>query len=158
VRAAATAVVQVLLVIVLIAMLIAQVDTLPYYAYTSALQYPAIAWLQIPFLVIAIAIVACGEVVIVATLVLLTLVRRDRIFHPRAFRFVDAIIGAILLAAALCLLLGVWLQLAAGDSNPASTGLYLATAFIVGFALLIGVLRGLLRQATRLDAELAEVI
>ncbi len=157
-RNGAIVILQLLLAFVFLATLSVQIGLLPYYAHASALAYPILAWIEVPCLVVAILVVACAQVVLVAVSALLVLTARDRIFRPRAFLFVDIIIGTILVAAALCLGLGLWLQLAAGFDSPADVELYVAAALGLGLALLVGVLRGLLKRATQLDADLAEVV
>ena len=111
----------------------------------------------VSYAVIAVAAVACLEAVLVALWVLLAMVSRDAIFHERAFRWVDVIsvagLVAALLLAALCVHVGEL------DDAP---GLVLigGGVGIVGtaFALLMVVMRGLLRSATVFRRELDEVV
>jgi hypothetical protein len=106
---------------------------------------------------LAVAAIACVEVTLVALWVLLSMVRRDAIFDERAFRWVDVIsvagLVAVVLLAALCAHVGEL------DDAP---GLVLIGGAIglagVAFALLMVVMRGLLRSATMFRRELDEVV
>ena len=111
----------------------------------------------VAYAVLAVAAVACLEVALVALWVLLSMVARNAIFEERAFRWVDVIsvagLVATLLVAALCAHMGEW------DDAP---GLILIGGGIglggVAFALLMVVMRGLLRSATTFRRELDEVV
>lgn len=83
---------------------------------------------------------------------LLGLVRRGAVFTPRAFRDVDVIIVAISVAAAL--VFGFAVLLAPGDAAPGIVGLVCGLALVLaGIALLVVVLRMLLRQAIEREDE-----
>jgi hypothetical protein len=105
----------------------------------------------------AVAALACVEAAFLAIWVLLSMVRRDAIFDERAFRWVPVIGVAGLLASvlvgALCAHLGEL------DDAP---GLVLVGGGIglagIAFALLMTVMLGLLRSATRLRRELEQVV
>jgi hypothetical protein len=90
---------------------------------------------------------------------LLGLVRRETIFTPRAFRWVDTIIGASLLTALLAFGIGVHLVL--GNIPSPSDGMEIIGAIgmaIVGtgaalaFAMLMVIIRSLLHKATDLQS------
>jgi hypothetical protein len=97
------------------------------------------------------------QVGLFAVWVLLSMVRRDVIFDQRAFRWVSVVTAAgpvaALPVAAVCMHFGEV------DDAP---GLILIGGAIalagVAFALLMLVMRGLLRKATTLRDELAEVV
>src|SRR6201996_7280814 len=98
------------------------------------------------------------QVALVCVWRLVTMVRRGTVFSPAAFRYVDGVIGAIVAAALL------WFAVTAVDApgqrdDPGVTvimgGIGVA---VLGVALVVLVLRALLAQATRLRAELDEVI
>jgi hypothetical protein len=104
-----------------------------------------------------IAAMASIEVALVAVWVLLSMVRQDVIFDLRAFRWVSVITAAGPVAslpiAAICMHFGEV------DDAPGlilvGGGIALAGA---AFSLLMLVMRGLLRKATMLRSELAEVV
>lgn len=107
---------------------------------------------RIALVIIAVLGVATLQVFGVCVWMLLTKVRRGSIFQPSSFRYVDVIIGAILAAAVLAWILAA--LLAPGDAAPGiiapigGIGVVLA-----GMALLVVVMKALLRQAIARDAE-----
>lgn len=132
---------------------------LPVLAHEVAVENPEVAGLQIPFTVLGILGVACGEVVLVAMWVLLGRVRRGAIFETRSLRWVDAMIGAGLIEAVLVGIVVVLHSLFIDGGNLAIS-LAIASVGLGGlaFALLMLVMRHLLVSATRLSDEMAEVI
>ncbi|GGP03516.1 DUF2975 domain-containing protein [Nonomuraea glycinis] len=118
-----------------------------------------------PLRVIAVLGMVSVQVALFGVWRLVTMVRRGTVFSPAAFRYVDAVIGAIVAAALL------WFTVTAINApgqrdDPGVTvimgGIGLA---ILGVALIVLVLRMLLAQAVardveavRLRAELDEVI
>jgi hypothetical protein len=121
-------------------------------------------WGRITLITIAALGILTLQVSAVCIWRLLTLVRRGRVFSNRAFRYVDVIIGAIAVAAALMLVLAI--ALAPGEIAPGIVGLICGAALVIaGVALLVVVMRMLLVQAiareteaTQLRSELDEVI
>lgn len=115
-------------------------------------------------LVLVLGIVTT-QVVMVCLWRLVTLVRRGTVFSHAAFRYVDAIIIAIAAASALTFGLGV--VLAPGEAVAPGVVLLVggAATVVAGIALVVVVMRSLLKQAvareaeaSRLRAELDEVI
>ncbi|HVL85962.1 MAG TPA: DUF2975 domain-containing protein [Pseudonocardia sp.] len=109
------------------------------------------------YAVLGIAAIACVQVVLVALWVLLAMVRRGAIFHERAFRWVDVIsvagFVAAVLVAAFCAHVGEL------DDAPGLILIGMGVAMGgAAFALLMVVMRGLLRNATVLRRELDEVV
>ncbi len=156
-RQSIVVVLKALLAILLLGALASQVFVLPLLAGDIAARNPEAAWLQVPGLVVAILVVACIEVCFIATWGLLSMVPRDRIFQDRAFVLVDVIIGAIL--AATVLVIGTAILLSAiGLGGPATMYLLAAGVLGIALALLVVVMRGLLRKATQLQQDLAEVV
>lgn len=106
---------------------------------------------------LAVAALACFEALLVALWVLLSMVRRGAIFEERAFGWVTVISVAGLAAAALVAVLCVH----AGEIDDAP-GLVLIGGGIgiggIAFALLMVVMRGLLRAATAFRRELDAVV
>ncbi|QRY62647.1 DUF2975 domain-containing protein [Gordonia sp. PDNC005] len=101
----------------------------------------------------------CLQVVLVAIWVLLGRIRRDRIFDESSFRWVDAIVWAIVGAALLPAGLLVALGLFGALDDPGLP--FLLTMVTLGglvLALLMLVMRSLLRQATTLRSDMDEVI
>ncbi|WP_309131357.1 DUF2975 domain-containing protein [Brevibacterium sp.] len=117
-------------------------------------------FLPLPIVVLGVALAVCVEAALIAIWALLSMVRRDAIFTQRAFRWVDVIIGAGLVATLLVggfgiLVIGIALR----DDAP---GLIAIVGGVVvaglAFVLLMIVMRGLLRNATAMRSELSEVV
>ncbi|MFD5226476.1 DUF2975 domain-containing protein [Microbacterium sp. NPDC058342] len=147
------------LIVVLIALLIfVQVLLIPAVAAETAARNPDLGYLEVPGIVGAVLFLLLVEVVLVCVFVLLSLVRTDRIFSPRAFRYVDVIIGTMLASAVL--LIASFIVLSLG--RAVSPGILVLAVFgiVVSFslALLVGVMRGLLRKALQLEQDLSEVV
>lgn len=106
---------------------------------------------------LGVGAVACAEVGLVAVWHLLSRVRRDVIFDEGAFRWVDAISVAGLLLCAL--VAAVCVHVGHVDDSPGLGGVGLGIGVVgVAFVLLMSVMRGLLRNATRLRRELDQVV
>ncbi|MBP2478648.1 hypothetical protein JOF53_007520 [Crossiella equi] len=121
--------------------------------------YPEFADRLLPYTVVGVAGVACVQVALVAVWFLLGLVHEDAMFTARAFRWVDLVIGATTAATALS---GGFLvhMLTSIQPGPVAN-LFGITALAFGgfaLALVLVVLRGLLRKATSLEDELAVVV
>ena len=109
-------------------------------------------WGRIALVIIAVLGVLTLQVFAVCVWMLLTKVRRGSLFSPTSFRYVDVIIGAIGAAAALALILAV--LLAPGPAAPGVVALICGAALVLaGIALLVVVMKALLRQAIDRDAE-----
>lgn len=116
-----------------------------------------VAVLAVVYSVLGVAAIACVQVALVALWVLISMVRRGAIFDERAFRWVDVISVAGLVAAVLVAALCVH----AGEIDDAPGLVLIGGAVAVAgaaFALLMVVMRGLLRTATVLRHELDEVV
>ena len=115
-------------------------------------------------IVILVAGIVTLQVCAVCVWLLLSMVGRGTVFSRAAFRYVDVIIGAIATAAVLVFTLAV--LLAPGDTAPGVVGLVGGASLVVGgVALIVFVLRVLLKQAvereieaSHLRSELSEVI
>jgi len=153
----ATALLRIALVVLFGILVVFQTLSLPGQFRYLAEQHPEDAALRWPATVITVFWVLCVQVVIVATWRLLTLVRRDRIFTEASLGWVDAIVWAV--AAGWLVLVGVllWVGLHADDPGLPML-LLLATAVVTVVALVLLVLRALLRQATALRTDLDQVI
>jgi hypothetical protein len=111
----------------------------------------------------AIIGVACVQVMLVAGWMLLGMIDRDAIFSTKAFRWIDVIIGAALAGVLLSLAVTVcFFVFDSGIDEMAFIGAMLGLASCIGagsaFAMLMVIMRGLLRKATELKSEMAEVI
>lgn len=150
---------RVLLLLVLPVLVLGQIWALPAYARESASLFPEVAFLATPYTVIGILAIACVQAGLAATWILLSKVDRNAIFTEDAFRWVNLIIGAAIALTFLTVFAGVHLLAVVGVGGP---GVLLAvTAAGIGGAsmvLLMVVMRGLLRSATNLENELAEVV
>ncbi|MFC3985174.1 DUF2975 domain-containing protein [Streptosporangium jomthongense] len=118
-----------------------------------------------PLRLITILGMVSGQVTLVSVWRLVTMVRRGTVFSHAAFRYVDAVIGAIVVASLL------WFAVTALNApgqrdDPGVTVIMGGIGLgILGVALIVLVLRMLLAQAvardveaTRMRAELDEVI
>ncbi|WP_207454319.1 DUF2975 domain-containing protein [Desertivibrio insolitus] len=115
----------------------------------------------LPLALVGIALGLCIEVALVAAWVLLGMVSRDAIFSERAFRWVDVIIGAGAAATLVLLALDVYWYLVLEPRLDAPGIILVLSAGValgVTFVLFMAVMRGLLRAATTMRGELAEVV
>lgn len=150
---------RILLVVVFAGSLVVQLVFLPLLGWEAAREVPEAAYLRIPYLVLTIGMVACVQVALVAVWVLLGRVRRRVIFNERALRWVDAIIVAALIASLIAVGILVHLTVFVNAGPPVVVLALFATATVgLTVALLVVVMRGLLRQAAALEGELAEVV
>ncbi|WP_026930875.1 DUF2975 domain-containing protein [Glycomyces tenuis] len=145
--------------------LFGQIVVIPGMAAEEVERFPPYEPYAAPYVAIAVLGVACVQVALVAVWMLLGLVGRGTIFTPRAFRWVDTVIGAA--AAATLLAMGVCVHLFVDDIPSPADGMELLGAFGgalacvgggVAFIMFMAVMRNLLRKATDLKAEMAEVV
>lgn len=109
-------------------------------------------WGRITLVSIAALGILTMQVFAVCVWMLLTRVRRGSIFQASSFRPVDVIIGAITTAAALAFALAA--LLAPGEVAPGAVGLIGGAGLVLaGFALLVVVMKALLRQAIEREDE-----
>ena len=108
---------------------------------------------RVPVLVIVVLGIVTIQVTMVCVWRLLTMVRRGTVFSHAAFRYVDVVFGAIVVASLLAFSLGV--TLAPGEDVAPGLVLLIGGAgvLVAGVALVVLVLRMLLAQAVALDAE-----
>jgi len=124
----------------------------------------AALWERITVVTIAVLGIVTMQVFAVCVWQLLTKVRRGSVFSESSFRYVDIIVWAIAAAAVLAFVSAV--LLAPGDTAPGVVGLVCGASLVLGgMALLVVVMKTLLRQAIRsedeakaLRAELDEVV
>ncbi|MEV7610891.1 DUF2975 domain-containing protein [Microbacterium sp. NPDC089320] len=109
-------------------------------------------WGRIAFVSIVVLGVGTLQVFGVCVWMLLTKVKRGSIFSTSSFRYIDVIIGAILVAAALMWTLAA--ILAPGSAAPGLIALIGGGGVVLaGIALLVVVMKALLRQAIDRDVE-----
>lgn len=117
-------------------------------------------FLPLPIAVLGIALAVCVEAALIAIWALLSMVRRYAIFTQRAFRWVNVIIGAGIVATLLVGGFGIPLiGIGVRDDAP-GVFVIVGGAVVAGlaFVLLMIVMRGLLRNATAMQTELSEVV
>lgn len=148
---------RVLIVVLLLGLVLVQAWILPVLAHDSAQMYPEVAYLQIPFLVLSILAVACAQVVLWCIWKLLSMVRGDSIFSDRAFRYVDVVVWAAVAGGVVLLIVLVWLGAAAGGPPGVTLALGCGILCCLALALLMLVMRGLLRKATTMH-EFIELV
>ncbi len=119
----------------------------------------------LPYVIASILGVACVQVALGAIWMLLAKVERDAIFTRSAFRWVDTIIGAAVVATLIALGAAVHLTLdtiPSPDDGMAVEGALLAAlacaAVGAAFSMLMVIMRTLLGKAMDMRTELAEVI
>ena len=110
-----------------------------------------------------IALGLCAQLTVLAIARLVLMVRRGRIFDARAFRWVDVITAACATASAIVLTVLVVVESTDGsraaELPPGLAALMVGGVLaLAGLALLMTVMKALLRQAVALDAELREVV
>lgn len=153
-----TAVLKTLIAVLLVLLVIAQVGMIPAVAATTAHQNPDLAYLRVPGIIGGILFLMLVQVVLLCIWKMLSLVRGEKIFSQRAFRYVDIIIGAMVAAAAL-LTAALIVIYAARAVNPGILLLgVLGVVIGIALALLVVVLRGLLRKALELEQDMSEVV
>lgn len=153
----AVAPLRVFLVVLFAVLVVFQTLSLPGQFAHMAKESPEDAYLRWPLTALAVFWVLCVQVVIVATWMLLTRVKKDRIFSPASLRWVDAIVWAI--AAAWVVLVGVFLYVGFRADDPGMPMLlFLMVVGVAVLGLLMVVMRALLRQATALRTDMEAVI
>ncbi|MDJ1115327.1 DUF2975 domain-containing protein [Microbacterium dauci] len=140
------------------ALVVCQVWVVPMIASGFARTAPEFAALETPGILLAGLLLACGEVVLVCVWRLLTFVAEDTVFDDKSFRWVNAIVAAVG-AAGVVVVTGLFVI---GDARAGSPFVVLVGALllvvIIGLVLIISVMRELLRRATLLEEQMAEVV
>lgn len=157
-RDAAVLLTKVLIVLFFAALVVCQIWLLPMIARDSAMSAPEFAGLQIPGVVVTIALLVCVEVVLVCVWRLLSMVAEESIFTSAAFRWVDVIIISVLVAVILVIVGMIVIDRAGAGTPLALIGGVFAIIVGAGIALVVVVLKELLRQATQLEHDMSEVV
>jgi len=153
-----TAVLKTLIAVMIALLLVSQILVIPEVARVTAIRNPDVAQLEVPGIIGAVVFIALVQITLVCVWQLLSLVRAERIFSTDAFRFVDVILWA--LAAAGVLILASYTVIVASRAVSLSLTLLAVLGIVVSaaLALLVVVLRGLLRKALELEQDLSEVV
>jgi hypothetical protein len=153
-----TVALKALIVVLLALLLVAQIGMIPAVAASTADKNPDVSFLRVPGIIGAVLFLALVQLVLLCVWRLLSLVRAEQIFSRRAFLYVDVIMAAMIAAAALIAASLVVIY----SSRAANPGILLLgiLGIVVGvaLALLVVVLRGLLRKALELEQDLSEVV
>ena len=153
----AVAALRIFLVVLFGVLLVFQTLSLPGGIAYHTQQNPHDAPLRWPLTAIAVFLVLCVQVILVATWKLLTLVKKDRIFTTASLKWVDAIVWAV--GAAWVVFAGMLIFVGINADDPGMPMvLFLVTVGITVIGLLMVVMRALLRQATTLRSDLEAVI
>jgi hypothetical protein len=153
-----TVILQVLILVLLGLLVASQVLVIPEVARITAVRNPDVAQLEIPGIIGAVVFLGLVEVTLVCIWFLLSLVQADRIFRVEAFRYVDVILAALIAAGVL--ILASYIVIVASRAVSLSLTLLAILGVVVSaaLALLVVVLRGLLRKALELEQDLSEVV
>jgi len=153
-----TVILQVLILVLLGLLIASQVLVIPEVARITAVRNPDVAQLEIPGIIGAVVFLGLVEVTLVCIWFLLSLVQADRIFRVEAFRYVDVILAALIAAGVL--ILASYIVIVASRAVSLSLTLLAILGVVVSaaLALLVVVLRGLLRKALELEQDLSEVV
>lgn len=142
---------------------------LPLLASDTVREFPEVAYLRWPVLVLceifmtaALVVLGCMWVLVGWVLVgwvLVGMVGREAVFSVRAFRYVDTVIAAFLLAALIAGSTLLWVVeiVAVGGAGVALLGVAATTGCLAG-ATLMALIRGLLVKATSMSEFMAEVV
>ena len=110
-----------------------------------------------PLLVVIELELVCVQVVVVATWKLLGMVQQGRILSDAAFRWVDLILAAMVLAWLVWAGLGAFIFLTSDDPGlPLMMAIMLLAGAVIGLLMLV--MRALLTQATMLRTDMDAVI
>lgn len=143
----------------------AAVVLVPTVAADEVTRFPPYAPLRVPYVLAAELAIVGILGALVAVWPLLSLFRREVIFTKRAFRWVDVVIGGVSFATLLAL--GVTVHLIVADIPTPADGMEIIGAILTTggcaalggtFVLFMIIMRQLLRRATDLRSEMAQVI
>ncbi|MDO5065670.1 MAG: DUF2975 domain-containing protein [Propionibacteriaceae bacterium] len=149
---------RVFLVLAVLVVIACQGFVVPIVAAEVVTQFPEVAHLQWPYILLADLVLVCFLPAVLAVWKLLNLVARQETFTPTSLGWVDLIIGCAATATVLALSGAAHLSWLSIGGPPVALVLLGALLLGPGFMLLMLVLRHLLVAATRLRTELSEVI
>ena len=145
-------------IVILLISLVGQIVVIPVLAAETVAQFPEAEYLRVPGILGCVAIVLCVQVAMVCIWRLLSMVATSRVFHASAFAMVSVMIGCG--AAATILFFVAFVVLSAANVMNQGLIILLGAGFVggLGFSMLLVVMRGLLRKATQLEQDMAEVV
>ncbi len=148
-----------LLVVIALGTLAAQVWFFPLVADQMATEFPELVWLRLPMLIVVILAIVGVQVALLAVWMLLSMVEKENVFSERAFMWVNVIIGAAIIDTIIVAAVN-WFMSYQVHANPPGLMLMLLALTVggVAFALLMVLMKGLLRKAAEMTDELSEVI
>lgn len=149
---------RVLLVLATLGLIVIQGLIVPLVAAEVVAQFPEVSHLRWPYILVTDLVLACFLPAGMAVWMLLRLVAHRDTFTPRALGWVDLIIGCATVATVLALSGAGYLNWLGIGGPPVLLVLVGSLLLGPGFILLMLVLRSLLKDATALRTELAEVI
>lgn len=153
-----TAVLKTLIAVMLLLLLASQLLVIPEVARITAIRNPDVAQLEVPGIIGAIIFLALVQVTLLCVWRLLSLVRAERIFSADAFRYVDIILWALAAAGALIAVSYVVIVASRAVSLSLTLLAILGVVVSAALALLVVVMRGLLRKALELEQDMSEVV
>lgn len=148
-----------LIVILMVGGLLAQGVFIPWIAWASAQDFPEVGYLAIPYAALAIGTVLCAQVILAATWKLAGMIQRGRIFDEAALRWVTLMVRAAGVATAFVAIVTID-AVVIENLGPITVPLTLmgGTVAVGAVALVLMVLRDLLRTAVQHKGELDEVV
>lgn len=155
-----TLLLRILIILIGIISLFGQIVIVPFIAYGIA-DDAQLSYLGAPYTVLGIIAIACVQVALLSVWVLLSLVHREVIFTAKAFRWVNAIIGAGAIATLISIGLTFHIYFVLEPPLDAPGLIVLSGGFAacgMAFVLLMVVMRQLLQRATALKSEMDEVV
>lgn len=153
-----TAALKALIAVMIGLLLSCQIILIPGVASLTAERNPELAYLEVPGIIAAVLFLVCVQIVLGCIWRLLSLVRAERIFSDRAFVSVDIIIGTLCAASLIIVVSNVIIAMADAGSPSILLVSVLGVVVGAGLALLVVVLRGLLRKALQLEQDMSEVV
>lgn len=154
---------RVFIVALFAGLIFGQVVSIPGQFSHMAEEAPELGFLPWGLMVFGVLEVVCLQIILVCIWKLLTMVRSDRIFSNRSFRWVDGILLATSVGWALLVVTAVsistFLYLTPRLRDPGLPILFFGLVLVGGVVVLtVAILRALLRQAAALRSDLDEVI
>src|SRR5690606_1618663 len=122
-----------LIAVMIVLLLACQVILIPRVAAMTADRNPDLAYLEAPGIVAAVLFLVCVQVVLLCVWKLLSLVRASEIFSPKAFRYVDIIIGTLIAASLIIIVSNI--IIAAAQAGSPSILLVSVLGLVVGAGL-----------------------